>query len=73
MTKLTGIWSCKIGQTDQEALPDGADWPLRQAVSQAYYNLTGRWPDFIFSGWNAQLTEGEQDYIDNKEEEKRNG
>jgi hypothetical protein len=53
------VWSCKIGGVDTEALPPGADWPLRQAVKEAYFKLTGKESDFCFSGWGAELTEDE--------------
>ena len=60
-----GIWSCKIGATPNE-LPHGSDLPMRQAVAIAYEEITGVEPDFIFSGWSASLTEGEQQVLDNK-------
>lgn len=52
------IWECKIGEAD--ALPEGADAPMRRAVERAYQELTGRDPLFIFSGWGAELTPGER-------------
>lgn len=54
------IWSCKIGSTEDRDLPSGADWPMRRAIEKAYYDLTGKMPDFIFSGWGAELDEGEK-------------
>lgn len=29
------IWSCKIGECDAELLPEGADAPMRAALSRA--------------------------------------
>lgn len=75
MNKLSGIWSCKIGKADQEKLPNGADWPMRQAVAEAFYKLTGEEPEFIFSGWNSELTEAEEaclERADKIREEQRN-
>lgn len=53
------IWSCKIGWANRADLPDGADFPLRQAVEKAFYELTGHAPQFTFSGWGDELTEAE--------------
>jgi hypothetical protein len=64
--RLSGIWSCKIGATDQSALPSGSDAPMRRAVEEAYEALTGHESEFNFSGWNAQLTEGERAVIENR-------
>lgn len=52
------IWSCKIGEI--EDVPYGADSPMRQAVQKAYFDLVGKEPDFIFSGWGATLTDSER-------------
>jgi len=51
------IWSCKIGAS--ENVPDGGDFPMRQAIRKAYLELTGKEPEFLFSGWGAKLTPGE--------------
>jgi hypothetical protein len=59
------IWECKIGETS--AIPDGADAPMRQAVAQAYREIAGRDPDFIFSGWGARLKEAERAVVENRE------
>ena len=53
------IWSCKIGEVPEGSLPHGADHPMRIAVTRAYRELTGRDPEFIFSGWGATLTDSE--------------
>ena len=54
------IWDCKIGEVDEFSLPDGADYPMRRAIEKAYIEITGQEPDFIFSGWGAELTIGER-------------
>jgi len=33
---------------------------MRAAVIHAYYELTGEYPDFVFSGWGDTLTDSEQ-------------
>jgi len=57
-----GIWTCKIGETGR--VPDGSDFPMREAVARAYREITGKDPDFIFSGWSAELTETERQVLE---------
>jgi len=57
---MAKIWSCKIGEVDADLLPDGADFPMRMAIAEAYRSITGKEPNFIFSGWGAELTENER-------------
>ena len=59
-------WSCKIGEVDPSGVPNGGDGPMRKAVAAAYRELTGVEPEFIFSGWGAQLTEGERAVVENR-------
>lgn len=59
------IWSCKIGGPVGE-LPPGSDWPMRQAVAEAYRRITGCNPEFTFSGWGAELTEPERAVVENR-------
>lgn len=59
----TGIWECKIGETTAQ-LSDGCDYPMRRAVERAYFEITGEYPIFIFSGWGAELTEVERQVVD---------
>lgn len=63
------IWSCKIGEVDEELLPPAADHPMRRAVELAYFQLTGREADFLFSGWGAELTEMERAVVDEEQEQ----
>lgn len=37
------------------------------AVEQAYYEVTGESPGFIFSGWGASLTEPERACVEDRE------
>lgn len=53
------IWFCKIGGMAAD-LPEGADLPMRKAIKQAYYEITGFEAEFLFSGWGADLTEPER-------------
>lgn len=59
------IWECKIGGP-AVPLQDGADFPMRQAVAEKFSELTGTDDEFIFSGWGAQLNEGELAVIENR-------
>jgi len=52
------IWECKIGSA--ENIPPGSDFPMREAVREAYKKITGKYPDFLFSGWGAKLSEDEK-------------
>ena len=63
---MTNIWFCKIGE-NTGPLPSGADVPMRAAIREAYLRLTGREPNFIFSGWGGELTEGERAVHENRE------
>lgn len=58
------IWECKIGEADDALLPAGCDLPMRKAVARAYKEITGQDPNFIFSGWGAELTVIERELVD---------
>jgi len=60
-------WGCKIGEFPNGKLPMACDYPMRQAVSKAYKEITGHEPNFIFSGWGEELTEGEREALENTE------
>jgi hypothetical protein len=49
------IWECKIGAVNPTLLLQGSDLPMRIAVEEAYFKLTGKHCDFCFSGWGAEL------------------
>ena len=57
------VWACKIGVEGDVSIPYGGDLPMRQAIQKAFFELTGVHAKFIFSGWNAQLTEGEKNAV----------
>ena len=61
------IWSCKIGEVDSKDVPNGADFPMRVAIAEAYRNVTGKEPLFIFSGWAGELTETERAVVEDRE------
>lgn len=47
-------------EVDAVKLPAGADHPMRVAIATAYEALTGESPEYIFSGWDGELTETEE-------------
>jgi hypothetical protein len=49
------VWQCKIGVLGELPLPPGADGPMRRAVEEAFFSITGQHATFNFSGWAAQL------------------
>lgn len=63
-------WMCIIGPTDQDELPDGADFPMRKAVQETFVKLTDEDAEFeCWSGWG--LTKERMEEIQkvwNKEE-----
>lgn len=60
------IWSCTIGSVDRSKLADGSDLPLRLSVEKLYETLTGKDPDFCFSGWGHELSESELATVENR-------
>ncbi len=44
-------WSCFIGPIDRSRVPDGGDFPIRQAVKNAYYDMFGGYAPVCNSGW----------------------
>lgn len=63
VVQVGGIWMCKIGVHKPVRIPLAADAPMRSAAHRAYKEITGREPDFCFSGWSAELTEGELEVV----------
>ncbi len=57
------IWTCKIGEVDNALVPSGGDAPMRKAVYDAYLKLTGKEPDFNFSGWAGSLDDVEREVV----------
>lgn len=60
------IWECKVGMLGDAIMPDGCDFPMREAVRSAYARIVGAEPQFCFSGWSASLTEGELAVIEDR-------
>lgn len=61
---MTKIWTCKIGEVP--SVPSGADGPMRYAVADAYRQITGQDPAFIFSGWGGELDECERAVVEDR-------
>lgn len=53
------VWSCKIGYAEDSCLAPGSDGPMRDAVESAFKQVTGGDSEFMFSGWDGQLSPGE--------------
>ena len=64
--KIERIWKCKIGGK-VSALPRGADLPMRRAAAQAFREVAGEDPEFLFTGWAGELTEGERAVVEDRE------
>lgn len=62
--KAKPVWGCKIGILGDADLPSGGDGPMRRLVETGFQLITGKNPDFIFSGWSAELTDYEQYIVD---------
>ena len=60
------IWACRIGGLTG-ILPHGIDLQMRQAVERAFKEVTGVEPQFLFSGWGAELDEFERAVINEDE------
>ena len=63
MAKRETMWKCEIGLSGSFALPPGSDFPMRQAIARAFLEITGREPDFLFSGWGDELTEAQREVV----------
>lgn len=60
------IWFCKVGGMVHR-LPDGSDQPMRTAIQEKFFEVTGNRSEFIFSGWSGELTEGERAVVEDRE------
>lgn len=63
----TKIWACKIGYAPEAEVPQGGDSPMRDAVERAFKRVVGTDAEFTFSGWGAELTEGELACVENRD------
>ena len=59
-------WTCVVGPCESSKLPNGADFPMRQAIKQVVFNMTGEYPENVWSGWGCD--EDEKNAILNKKE-----
>ena len=66
LNNMHEAWECKIGSTNGVHIPFGADFPMRQAVREAYTRITGEQPEAVFSGWGAKFSESERAVIENR-------
>ena len=64
--KKETMWFCKIGVIGGAYLPSGADGPMRQAIVQAFKEITGQDAEFIFSGWGNSLSDVERAIVQAK-------
>lgn len=61
------FWTCTIGPIPAAIIHGGKndlDFPMRQAVAEMFYDLFAVDCEVLFSGWNAELTEGERQALD---------
>lgn len=56
---MSKCWVCKIGSLTELDLPPGSDLPMRMAIEEAYFKLTGKHPDGLFSGWGEEFSKAE--------------
>ena len=65
MPKDEKVWGCKIGGKLIDDLPAGSDAPMRKAVQNAFFEITGEDNDFCFSGWSSRLDKFERSVVSN--------
>lgn len=58
------IWWCKIGGRTKVPVEQGGDLHMRLVVIKEFEELTNTKPEYIFSGWNGQLTEEQRLSVD---------
>lgn len=51
------VWECAIGGRDPVTVPPGGDLPMRRAVEQAFFELTGEHAEYTYSGWGRKFTD----------------
>ena len=64
-SKRHKVWQCRVILDRDEKIPDGFDFPPRQAVKSVMekYGLN---PLAIYSGWGHDTTKSEKEYLKNK-------
>lgn len=61
--KRETMWTCEIGIIGDFKLPPGSDTPMREAIAKAFHEVTGREPQFCFSGWGDELEEHKREVL----------
>ena len=59
-TRMSGerfVWECAVGGKSPVIVPSGGDFPMRQAVEKAFFDLTGKHPEMCYSGWGRKFTD----------------
>ena len=62
------IWACKIGGMVETDLPDDANDIMREAITKAFVEITGRQPSFILSTWDDVLSAADRAEVDRAQE-----
>lgn len=60
------VWQCKVGCIGPLEVPQSGDAPMRDAIARAFRRTIGVDPEFTFSGWSAELTEGELAVVEDR-------
>ena len=62
------VWSCKIGPIENPDMPGNpwADAPMRNAVSQTFYAVTGTTAKACFSNWSDTFNAFQLAELENK-------
>jgi hypothetical protein len=56
---MSEYWKCIIGPIHRDKLPLGADFPMRRAVEEAFFQVTEEYPARISSGWGVTQEEAD--------------
>jgi len=56
---MKNYWHCYIGPVESENVKEGADFPMRMAVKDAYFDVVGKSANVCSSGWGS-----DEKYID---------
>lgn len=55
-------WSCTIGPTTRDKLPDGCNFPMRMAVQDAFNKIVGEHAAHCWSGWGLDYVREAEEY-----------
>lgn len=59
-------WTCRVGVVGSVTIPNGGDAPMRRAVTEAFKQVTGQYPEHCFSGWGDKWDEKELAVIEDR-------